>query len=391
MADFQNFRTSQPNTQDLVADYKKAFQSSEVSEYDPSTKQTFDSYFSSIYNDGHTFSNSNEVVPFGFTRDRREKVFPCEPRFESNQLRGGNLLTSHLSFCGDASFQFNRNVEIDRHEQYPNGQHADHYQTHELPLYPEQGSVATLGYSFMDRPMNNSDEVYSSTSVEVEPTSADTNDFSSRFYSYLSGSSSSTFDVKSSASSCPAPHSAGSNSSIDSETVIKPEFQDFLASRIVADDEYLKPFKTYPTSVEQTRSTQRIMLSHDGSPKENIKAEETEEVALNPAANSFFEAPETYSTSQTREDFKRPLEYRRSEKTALESKTKTNSMRSRNHRCPECHKVFKRPLSFKIHYSIHTGEREFKCNWVNCGKQFNVKSNMTRHQKVHLKRLARKK
>lgn len=55
------------------------------------------------------------------------------------------------------------------------------------------------------------------------------------------------------------------------------------------------------------------------------------------------------------------------------------------HRCPVCHKTFKRPLSFKIHYSIHTGYKHYRCEWPGCGKSFNVKSNMTRHRKMHMR------
>lgn len=57
----------------------------------------------------------------------------------------------------------------------------------------------------------------------------------------------------------------------------------------------------------------------------------------------------------------------------------------KRNQCPVCHKVFKRPLSFQIHFSIHTGVKLFKCEWEGCGRLFNVKSNMTRHYKLHLK------
>lgn len=84
------------------------------------------------------------------------------------------------------------------------------------------------------------------------------------------------------------------------------------------------------------------------------------------------------------------------EKTApAQDKTRARGRTSRmaakgnllkTHKCPVCSKVFKRPLSFKIHYSIHTGLKHYKCEWENCGKYFNVKSNMTRHHKLHLRK-----
>lgn len=60
--------------------------------------------------------------------------------------------------------------------------------------------------------------------------------------------------------------------------------------------------------------------------------------------------------------------------------TEKNS-KTRAHRCLICHKVFKRPLSYRIHYTIHSGEKQFRCS--KCGKSFNVKSNLTRHEKLH--------
>lgn len=53
--------------------------------------------------------------------------------------------------------------------------------------------------------------------------------------------------------------------------------------------------------------------------------------------------------------------------------------------CPVCQKVFKRPSSLQIHFYIHTGVKLYKCEWEGCGRLFNVKLNMTRHFKLHLK------
>lgn len=52
-------------------------------------------------------------------------------------------------------------------------------------------------------------------------------------------------------------------------------------------------------------------------------------------------------------------------------------------RCPICKKQFKRPSSVQTHLYSHTGQKCFKCPWEGCGREFNVKSNMTRHYKLH--------
>lgn len=52
-------------------------------------------------------------------------------------------------------------------------------------------------------------------------------------------------------------------------------------------------------------------------------------------------------------------------------------------RCPICKKQFKRPSSVQTHIYSHTGQKCFKCPWKGCGREFNVKSNMTRHYKLH--------
>lgn len=57
----------------------------------------------------------------------------------------------------------------------------------------------------------------------------------------------------------------------------------------------------------------------------------------------------------------------------------------KKNQCPVCLKVFKRPSSLQIHFHIHTGVKLYKCKWEGCGRLFNVKSNMARHYRLHLK------
>ncbi|GMM37565.1 Cmr3 protein [Saccharomycopsis crataegensis] len=52
-------------------------------------------------------------------------------------------------------------------------------------------------------------------------------------------------------------------------------------------------------------------------------------------------------------------------------------------RCPKCNKQFKRPSSLQTHLYSHTGEKPFQCGWVGCERYFSVRSNMTRHMRLH--------
>lgn len=53
--------------------------------------------------------------------------------------------------------------------------------------------------------------------------------------------------------------------------------------------------------------------------------------------------------------------------------------------CASCGKCFNRPSSLATHNNTHTGDKPFTCPFENCDKQFNARSNMTRHYKLHFK------
>lgn len=75
--------------------------------------------------------------------------------------------------------------------------------------------------------------------------------------------------------------------------------------------------------------------------------------------------------------------------------------RGKKHQCPQCPKRFNRPSSLRIHVNTHTGARRawnsfssilpllilvyiaFQCPYPNCGREFNVNSNMRRHYRNH--------
>ena len=50
-------------------------------------------------------------------------------------------------------------------------------------------------------------------------------------------------------------------------------------------------------------------------------------------------------------------------------------------RCSTCHKTFKKPSTLKRHLITHTDSKPFVCTY--CGRGFNVKHNLVRHNKRH--------
>ncbi|KAF7291292.1 C2H2 finger domain transcription factor mtfA [Mycena indigotica] len=59
------------------------------------------------------------------------------------------------------------------------------------------------------------------------------------------------------------------------------------------------------------------------------------------------------------------------------------STTTRKHVCQQCRKRFNRPSSLRIHVNTHTGATPFRCPYPNCGRAFNVNSNMRRHYRNH--------
>lgn len=57
--------------------------------------------------------------------------------------------------------------------------------------------------------------------------------------------------------------------------------------------------------------------------------------------------------------------------------------RPKNFQCPACKMAFSNNGQLKNHVRIHTGERPFMCNHLNCNKTFTRNEELTRHKLIH--------
>ncbi|KIJ49157.1 hypothetical protein M422DRAFT_161551, partial [Sphaerobolus stellatus SS14] len=55
----------------------------------------------------------------------------------------------------------------------------------------------------------------------------------------------------------------------------------------------------------------------------------------------------------------------------------------RKHECSYCARRFPTPRSLEDHTRTHTGQRPFVCSFPGCGSDFNVMSNLRRHERTH--------
>ncbi|OZJ04514.1 hypothetical protein BZG36_02260, partial [Bifiguratus adelaidae] len=110
------------------------------------------------------------------------------------------------------------------------------------------------------------------------------------------------------------------------------------------------------------------------------------EVPQEPMSPRSQSSSDSQAWSERSGGFSTPVTQSATEAEGTVTKEKRRPHRTACYRCEVCEKTFTRPSALQTHSHSHTGERPYKCNYPDCGRDFSVLSNARRHQKTHTKK-----
>ncbi|KAK7443769.1 hypothetical protein VKT23_015553 [Stygiomarasmius scandens] len=134
--------------------------------------------------------------------------------------------------------------------------------------------------------------------------------------------------------------------------------------------------------VASSATTSSCDPPHTGSSGSDFVASGSRPLLVNHAALSNATPSSPPSSTSYKSTVTRPKELLIG-RTPHDSEDLSDDGDDKRHTCTRCNKRFNRPSSLRIHMNTHTGATPFRCPYPNCGREFNVNSNMRRHYRNH--------
>jgi len=170
---------------------------------------------------------------------------------------------------------------------------------------------------------------------------------------------------------------------------------------------YSYPTHAYLNGYRQDSAKSGLHLQHLAYRPRSLSSSDAGDVQYPYSLDKHYLHHYGASSGQREEDDEEMDDYHDGKAMAVDGSLDVNTLDAlgRKHVCPTCFKRFSRPSSLRIHLNTHTGATRkyplwvlfssilliyvwfssaFKCPWPNCGREFNVNSNMRRHYRNHI-------